>query len=229
MTGRPGPPRASLAEQAYTELERRLVTLELHPGQFLQEKNLTETLGLGRTPVREAVQRLTETGLLKIYPRKGILVQPVQAESLGQVLETRRVLERLLVVKAAERADEPQRARLEKLAGALDSASDAVSEAVSDAAHLQAVTFFELDHQLDRLLAGACRNVFLVRSLAPLHAHCRRLWFLFRADVDMGDAARLHAHLARSVSVEDKTGAIRALNGIISVLEGLHARLEARS
>lgn len=225
MTGRPESPRASLAEQAYTELERRLVTLELHPGQFLQEKNLTETLGLGRTPVREAVQRLTETGLLKIYPRKGILVQPVQAESLGQVLETRRVLERLLVVKAAERADEPQRARLEKLAGALDSAS----EAVSDAAHLQAVTFFELDHQLDRLLAGACRNVFLVRSLAPLHAHCRRLWFLFRADVDMGDAARLHAHLARSVSVEDKTGAIRALNGIISVLEGLHARLEARS
>lgn len=225
MTGRPGPPRASLAEQAYTELERRLVTLELHPGQFLQEKNLTETLGLGRTPVREAVQRLTETGLLKIYPRKGILVQPVQAESLGQVLETRRVLERLLVVKAAERADEPQRARLEKLAGALDSAPDSAS----DAAHLQAATFFELDHQLDRLLAEACRNVFLVRSLAPLHAHCRRLWFLFRADVDMGDAARLHAHLARSVSVEDKTGAIRALNGIISVLEGLHARLEARS
>ena len=199
--------------------------LELHPGQFLQEKNLTETLGLGRTPVREAVQRLTETGLLKIYPRKGILVQPVQAESLGQVLETRRVLERLLVVKAAERADEPQRTRLEKLAGALDSASDAAS----DAAHLQADTFFELDHQVDRLLAEACRNVFLVRSLAPLHAHCRRLWFLFRADVDMGDAARLHAHLARSVSVEDKTGAIRALNGIISVLEGLHARLEARS
>ena len=199
--------------------------LELHPGQFLQEKNLTETLGLGRTPVREAVQRLTETGLLKIYPRKGILVQPVQAESLGQVLETRRVLERLLVVKAAERADEPQRTRLEKLAGALDSASDAAS----DSAHLQADTFFELDHQLDRLLAEACRNVFLVRSLAPLHAHCRRLWFLFRADVDMGDAARLHAHLARSVSVEDKTGAIRALNGIISVLEGLHARLEARS
>ena len=225
MTGRPGPPRASLAEQAYTELERRLVTLELHPGQFLQEKNLTETLGLGRTPVREAVQRLTETGLLKIYPRKGILVQPVQAEPLGQVLETRRVLERLLVVKAAERADEPQRARLERLAGALDSASDSAS----DAAHLQAATFFELDHQLDRLLAEACRNVFLVRSLAPLHAHCRRLWFLFRADVDMGDAARLHAHLARSVSAEDKTGAIRALNGIISVLEGLHARLEARS
>lgn len=225
MTGRPGPPRASLAEQAYTELEQRLVTLELHPGQFLQEKILTETLGLGRTPVREAVQRLTETGLLKIYPRKGILVQPVQAESLGQVLETRRVLERLLVVKAAERAYEPQRARLEKLAGALDSASDSAS----DAAHLQAATFFELDHQLDRLLAEACRNVFLVRSLAPLHAHCRRLWFLFRADVDMGDAARLHAHLARSVSVEDKTGAIRALNGIISVLEGLHARLEARS
>jgi DNA-binding GntR family transcriptional regulator len=206
-------------------LEQRLVTLELHPGQFLQEKILTETLGLGRTPVREAVQRLTETGLLKIYPRKGILVQPVQAESLGQVLETRRVLERLLVVKAAERAYEPQRARLEKLAGALDSASDSAS----DAAHLQAATFFELDHQLDRLLAEACRNVFLVRSLAPLHAHCRRLWFLFRADVDMGDAARLHAHLARSVSVEDKTGAIRALNGIISVLEGLHARLEARS
>ena len=66
----------SLAEQAYDELERRLVTLELGPGQFLLEKELSKTLGLGRTPVREAVQRLAAHGLLKILSQ----MEPVEDE-----------------------------------------------------------------------------------------------------------------------------------------------------
>ena len=207
----------SLAEQAYDELERRLVTLELSPGMFLQEKELAADLGLGRTPVREAIQRLAGQGLLKIYPRKGILVEPLRAESLARVLEARRVMERLLVVKAAARADAAQRRDLQNLAAGF-----------TDAGH-QPAAFFELDRALDDLLSEACQNPFLVQALAPLHAHCRRLWYLFRADLDTAEAATLHAHLANAVAVDDSAGAIRSLNGIISILEGLQARLEARS
>ena len=213
----PSKSKPSLAEQAYEELERRLVTLEFPPGTFLQEKNLTESLGLGRTPVREAIQRLATQGLLRIYPRKGILVEPLRAAALARVLEARRVIERLLVVKATERADASQKQQLERLAQAFETVDQ------------QPSNFFGLDRKLDQLLAQACGNIFLVQALLPLHAHSRRLWFLFRAELDTAEAAQLHANLARAVSIDDSAGAIRALNGIISILEGLQARLEARS
>jgi DNA-binding GntR family transcriptional regulator len=209
--------KQSLAEQAYDELERRIVTLELPPGQLLLEQGLVDLLGLGRTPVREAVQRLAAHGLLRIYPRKGIQVVPVEARSMARVLEARKVLERLLVVKAAERADAATRAELVLLAGELERVTD------------DPQGFFRLDRRLDELLSLACDNEYLVQALAPLRAHCRRLWSLFRSDPDTGKAASLHAELARAVADDAGAGAIGALNGIISLLESFQRTLAART
>ncbi len=207
--------RTSLAEQAYQQLEYQLVTLEFPPGQFLQEQDLSGSLGIGRTPVREALQRLAGHGLLTILPRKGLQVAPLRRRTLGQVIEARRVIERLLVVKAAERAEPEQRVQLRSLADELDRIAHGTDR------------LFQLDRTLDDLLSAACDNPYLVQSLAPLHIHCRRLWYLNRDSLDVGQAAQLHAHLARAVAGRDGAGAIRALNGIISILEQLHARLEA--
>ena len=100
--GQPG----SLAEQAYRLLEAKLVTLELAPGALVAEKDLVDRVGIGRTPVREAIQRLSAEGLLQVLPRKGLVVTPLLRSDLLQIIEVRRVLERLMVVKAAERAGE---------------------------------------------------------------------------------------------------------------------------
>ena len=78
-----------------------------------------------------------------------------------------------------------------------------------------------LDRRLDQLLGEACRNPHLVSSLTPLHAHCRRLWYLGLPRVDLASAATFHAALARSVVDGDGGAAVRALNGIITILEGL--------
>ena len=207
----------SQAERAYEELERRLVTLELAPGLLLLEQDLVGLLGYGRTPVREAVQRLAGQGLLCVYPRKGIQVAPIEAAAMAQVLEARRVMERLLVVKASERADASLRVQMRALAERLDRVLDDAS------------AFFHLDRQLDELLCRACGNEFLVQALAPLHVHCRRLWYLFRAETDTREAARLHAQLARAVADDSSAGAIGALNGIISLLESFQERLASRS
>ena len=201
--------RKSLAEQAYEALETQLVTLALAPGEPLQEKQLIETLGFGRTPVREAVQRLASQGLLRILPRKGLMVTAVKRSELAQIVEVRRVLERLLVVKAAERASHDQRRALAALAIHLDGLSEDLP------------SFMRLDRRLDQLLGEACRNPHLVSSLAPLHAHCRRLWYLGLPRVDLASAATFHAALARSVVDGDGGAAVRALNGIITILEGL--------
>jgi len=208
----PGRATQSLAEAAYRELERQLVTLALKPGQLLQEKELATALAIGRTPVREAVQRLASQGLLRVLPRKGLLVAPLSAPQLGRVIETRRVLERLLVVKAAERADARQRERLATLGQRIGGAD--------------LETFFDLDRALDDCLAEAADNPFLAASLQPLHSHCRRLWFLNRDSLDLGQAVGLHASLAAAVSAGDNAGAIGALNGIIGILEYLGKQLE---
>ena len=197
------------AEEAFDGLEALLVTLRLPPGESVQEKQLAELVGLGRTPVREAIQRLSSLGLLRIFPRKGLVVAPVERTQLAQIVEVRRVLERLLVVKAAERASFDQRRALQALAVHLDGLSDDLE------------LFMRLDRRLDELLLSASGNGYLKTALAPMHAHCRRLWYMNLPRVDLSSAATFHAALARSVADGDGAGAIRALNGIMAILEGL--------
>ncbi len=207
----------SLSERAYALLEEQLVTLQLEPGTALQEKTLAEATGLGRTPVREAVQRLAADGLLRVMPRKGLLVTPVRRSELAQIVEVRRVLERLQVVKAAERASPDQRRALQALAAHLDGVANDLD------------AFFRLDRRLGELLAAACLNAHLVRTLAPMHSHCRRLWYLNRDHLDLAGATEMHAALARAVADGDGAGAVRAVNGIIGVLEQLVKEVDTLS
>ncbi len=207
----------SLAEQAYCRLEEQLVTLSLAPGELIGEKDLVESSGIGRTPVREAIQRLSAEGLLQILPRRGLMVTPLRRSDLSQIIETRRVLERLMVVKAAERASPDQRQALLVLALHLDAVDDDLEG------------FFRLDHRLDELLEAACSNRYLVKSLTAMHAQCRRLWYLHRQTLNLRRSAELHAGLARAVAEGDGAGAIRALEEIIVILENLVNGLDVLS
>ncbi len=69
--------RESLTDRAYKRVEELVVTLQLEPGSVLSESALAQDLGIGRTPIREALQRLTREGLVVILPRKGILVSEI--------------------------------------------------------------------------------------------------------------------------------------------------------
>ena len=204
-----------LSEQAYAALEQRLVTLDLAPGTLVTERDLVDLTGIGRTPVREAVLRLADEGLLQVMPRKGLQVAPVSRRQMARVLELRRSVERLVVTAAARRADAVTRARLEALATALEEA------------HADLAVFYPLDRQLDELLERACDNPWAVRALAPLLAHCRRFWFLSRERLSLADAARRHGALARAVAAGDVAGAATASDGIIGALEPLLDRLDS--
>jgi DNA-binding GntR family transcriptional regulator len=93
----------TLTEQAYKQIEELIVTLRLKPGQVLSEQSLSASLGIGRTPIREALQKLALEGLVTILPRKGILVSEINPHSQLRVLEARREIERLLSRASAER------------------------------------------------------------------------------------------------------------------------------
>jgi DNA-binding GntR family transcriptional regulator len=95
---------ASLADQAYFAIRSLIVSLELAPGDPIREPELTAKLGIGRTPVREALRRLALERLVEVYPRRGMFVTTVDVRDLARLCEVRAVLEPEAARLAAERA-----------------------------------------------------------------------------------------------------------------------------
>ena len=113
----------SLTDKAYAVLEEMIVTLQLEPGEVLSETALSQELEIGRTPIREALQRLNREGLVQILPRKGILVSDINPRKQLLLLEVRRELERLIARSAAQRATDDERAQFIAIADGMEAAA----------------------------------------------------------------------------------------------------------
>src|SRR3979409_1663866 len=109
----------TLTDRAYRELEEMIVTLQLSPGTVLSEQALAVRLKIGRTPIREALQRLARDGLVVIMPRRGIMVSEINLRLQLRLLEVRRELERLMASLAAERATADERREFAAIAEAV--------------------------------------------------------------------------------------------------------------
>src|SRR3546814_13290711 len=96
-------PESILPEQDYTPLEEMIITLQLAPGSAVSEAGLSELLGIGRTPIREALQRLARERLITILPQRGVLVSEINVGTQLRLLEVRRELERLIARRSEER------------------------------------------------------------------------------------------------------------------------------
>jgi DNA-binding GntR family transcriptional regulator len=200
----------TLTEQAYRQLEEQIVTLRLKPGEFLSEYALAEGLAIGRTPIREALQRLAREGLVTILPRKGILVAETDPRKQLLVLEVRRELERLLARLGAQRASEEQRARFREIADGMDRAAKSNDD----------MAFMRLDRELNLLISEAAHNDYAARAMRFLHGHSRRFWYMhYKAAADLPLCARLHAAEARAIAAGDAKRAGEASDRLIDYTE----------
>lgn len=200
---------SSLAQQAYELLEERLVTLQLAPGALISEGDLIEITGIGRTPVREAIQRLANQDLFQVIPRKGLMVTPVSRTGLLHILEARKPLERLVVHRAALNARDEQRSALSAIARDMAMVHDRLDD------------FLRFDYRLDQLVDECANNPFATAALAPFRSHSRRFWYFHRKQVKLADAITSHASLARLIARRDAAGAEKASDAAIAVLERL--------
>jgi DNA-binding GntR family transcriptional regulator len=190
----------TLTAQAYNRLEEMIVTLTLEPGAILSEQTLSADLGIGRTPIREALQRLAREGLVLVLPRKAIIVTETDPRRQLLVLEVRRELERLLARASAERATDAERQRFRQIADGMEAAADTNDD----------IAFMRLDRELNALLAQASHNEYAARSMRSLNGHSRRFWYLhYKEAADLPKCARLHADEARAVA---KGNAVRAMS-----------------
>ena len=157
-----------VAEHAYEELRDRIVTLALPPGTVLREDQLMGELGIGRTPLREAVKRLALENLVEVQPRRGTFVSAVEAADIQNITEVRAELEGYAAELAALRLDPDTRATAESL-------RQEVEELQSPADQHR---LMQLDERIHRFTWEAAHNPFLLQSLERYFTHSLRIWYL---------------------------------------------------
>lgn len=205
QTGRSNLPAAA---QAYHLLERMVVTLELQPGGVTTESVLIERLGLGRTPVREAIQRLAWEGLIEVRPRAGLAVTPIHAGDWVKVIDTRAGVESLLARDAARHLHPA-------LATQLEEAGKRMEKAVADN---DVQGFLDADKEMDEAVAAAGENPYAARLVMPLRTHSRRFWFRYRADSSFAHAAKQHISVTRAILDRDSQAAGREAEALMRLL-----------
>jgi len=203
-------PAPSLTDRAYAEIEEMIVTLRLAPGSAVSESELSGLLGIGRTPIREALQRLARERLVAIFPRRGIFVTDINVTSQLRLLEVRRELERLIAKSAARRATAEERERFRALAAAFESAAKANDD----------VTFMRIDRGFNILCSAAAHNEFAANAMSLMHSLSRRFWYLhYKRAADMPLTAKLHADIARAIAAGDEERAAKASDRLLNLIE----------
>ena len=211
MARKPKKPAPALADQARLQLEEMIVKLELPPGSVWSESQLSKRLGIGRTPVREALQRLQTEYLVKIVPRFGAQITEINVTQQLLLLQVRRVLERLIAENAARRATPEEREELLRMADALESMVDA-----------DVLRFLRYHYDIKRYIAACARNPFTASAIAPSHAMSRRFYYLhYRRAHDLPVAARHHAAVIRAIALGDEAKAGAASDRLMDYVEEL--------
>lgn len=193
----PSRPPRSQSEDAYFKIRDRIVSLEMAPGSVVNEARLQRELGIGRTPIREALQRLAHEKLVRSVPHRGTFVTDVKITDLARITEVRVVLEGHAARLAAERCGSADQQAMRDLLVALRSGGAADQRAL-----------MKLDHQIHRQVYRSARNSFLESTLERYFNLSLRLWFLvLDHEVRLREAVDEHVALLEAVIAHDATGA----------------------
>lgn len=161
----------SLGAYAYREIWRRIVHLDYAPLEVLNEKPLSEELGVGLTPVREALRRLEHDGLVMILPRRGTLTTEISLSAIQWETEIRVELEGLAARLAATRGSEQEHHDFTAVVEELEKVAERGGEQ-----HTR-MRFTDFDSQLHHMIYAQTRNPSLIADLHRHLAHALRIWF----------------------------------------------------
>lgn len=162
-----------LSEQAYQQIKRMIITLELPPGSFINEKELRRRIDFGRTPIREALLRLSLEQLVSIIPRRGIAVSDIALNDLQHLYEIRLSLEKLAIRLAAQRGAAEHWLQMEQ----------ALGEALDENKPPDNEVMITVDERCHHIIYEATGNQFLERNAATLYSASLRLWYYFIAEI----------------------------------------------
>ena len=199
----------SQSEEAYLRIRERIVSLDMPPGSVVNESRLREELSIGRTPIREALQRLARENLVRSIPHRGRFVTDVNITDLARITEVRVVLEGHAARLAAER-----------LTGADREALTMLVEVLEEGHTLAQRELMRLDQQIHRQIYRAARNPFLEATLEQYFNLSLRLWYLvLDREVGLREAIREHVELLRAILSGDAARAEEAMRHHVTGFE----------
>ena len=174
------------ADRAYLAIRGLIVSLGLRPGAVIDERELMQQLGLGRTPVREALRQLAQEQLVEVFPRRGMFVTGVDVRDLARISEVREALEPEAARLAAERATDEERAALHALEHEIGRGGDLMA----------------LDERVHRAVYAAAHNHLLEKTLGEYYVLAMRIWMiaLDRAEA-LEHAVEAHRDLIQAIVV----------------------------
>ena len=179
----------SQSEEAYLRIRDRIVSLAMAPGSVVNEGRLREELRIGRTPIREALQRLARENLVKSSPHRGTFVTEVNITDLARITEVRVVLESHAARVAAEKLIAADREKVADLLRVVERGG------ITDQRQLM-----RLDQQIHRMIYRATRNPFLEATLERYLNLSLRLWYLvLDREVRLREAVDEHVELLKAI------------------------------
>ena len=180
-----------LGEQAYDLLVHKITRLELRPGALLVEKDLMAEFGIGRTPLREALQRLAIEGLVNHLPNRGMFVSEISAANVQHIYEFRTLIDGYAARLAAQRADDNDIRDIRRAHDKLVEAREAEDVDAYAAA----------DREFYSALAHAAQNIYVVEVIPRIFNLHLRLWFFISSKRgSWRDIAKAHDEMTERVA-----------------------------
>lgn len=184
-----------------------IIRLELAPGDVIREEQLQDELGIGRTPIREALQRLARDQFVTVIPRRGMFVSSLDVSDLPLLFETRAVME-------------PYAARLACMRGAT-SEWDEMERVLAESAEAPGdAALLDVDRRCHEIIWHASGNRFLIDTLDVLYAQSDRVWHMYLADVvDTRHAVDEHVGILDALRTGDPEQAARSLEDHVKAFD----------
>jgi DNA-binding GntR family transcriptional regulator len=199
---------------AREEIRERIISLRLSPGSVIDEASLMDELGLGRTPIREALKLLEAENLVVIVPRRGIFVAEIGLNHLQQIHEMRLALEPMAARLAAQRITPARLAQLQLCSADMEGVSA-----------LDIPSIYRVDRAFHRILARSSGNELLVRDITQHYNLALRLWNLVQEWLQPDDLGLItHVQLIEAVAAHDSDRAEAVMREHIG---RFHSRIRA--
>jgi DNA-binding GntR family transcriptional regulator len=181
---------ASLTEKAYQAISSAIARLELKPGESLTQDRLAKWLSISRTPVREALRRLEQDGIITTAPGRGLIVTELTIKDAEDLLEMLALLDTQAACLAAQRRTQEQAERLVAIARELMGAAESYNIEAWD----------RIDHPYHETLLDASGNQFLRRSIEDVRRRLQRITYhLSRQPEHLLAGTREHVELAHAI------------------------------
>lgn len=191
-------------EIAYRRIKQDILTMRLEPGEYVNEQLICSELNIGRTPVHQAFHRLMHENLVRIVPRKGVIVQPLSLDEFIDLVEVRRINEPVCAAMAARNATDDEIALL-----------DRIMAEVGELRDIGAIISW--DRRFHDVIAAAARNRVMAGVLAGLHDRAIRFWAL-ALSAHLADVVAEHADIVLAIRQRDERQAAAAMERHIDSL-----------